>query len=94
LQVKWLLKLSDIPEIKEVPSFNQETRAFLENIIQEFSASDAKEVKKIEKITNHDVKAVEYFLKQKCKSHSEISKVGSFYLRNLNKPLLKLINLY
>ena len=84
LQVKWLLKLSDIPEVKEVPSFSQETRAFLENIIREFSASDALEVKKIEKVTNHDVKAVEYFLKQKCMSHSEISKVSFFYLRNIN----------
>jgi adenylosuccinate lyase len=93
LQIKWLLKLSDIPEIKEVPSFSQETCAFLENIIQEFSASDAQEVKKIEKITNHDVKAVEYFLKQKCKSHSEISMVGSFYLRNLNKPVVLQANL-
>lgn len=83
LQIKWLLKLSDIPEVKEVPSFSQETRIFLENIIREFSASDALEVKKIEKVTNHDVKAVEYFLKQKCKSHSEISKVNFFYLRNL-----------
>ncbi|KAF3337971.1 adenylosuccinate lyase-like isoform X1 [Carex littledalei] len=79
VEVKWLLKLSDIPEVKEVPSFSQEIRTFLENIIREFSASDALEVKKIEKVTNHDVKAVEYFLKQKCTSHSEISKVLEFF---------------
>lgn len=36
---------------------------------------DALEVKKIERVTNHDVKAVEYFLKQKCESHPEIAKV-------------------
>ncbi|KAJ3690749.1 hypothetical protein LUZ61_019913 [Rhynchospora tenuis] len=79
VEVKWLLKLSEIPEVKEVPTFTQETRAFLENIIQEFSLSDAREVKNIEKVTNHDVKAVEYFLKQKCKSHPEISKVLEFF---------------
>lgn len=75
LQVKWLLKLSQIPEITEVPPFSEEAQLFLDAIIQDFSIDDAIGVKKIEKITNHDVKAVEYFLKQKCISNPEVEKV-------------------
>lgn len=47
----------------------------MQGIIDGFSVDDALEVKKIERVTNHDVKAVEYFLKQKCESHPEIAKV-------------------
>ncbi|KAG6530910.1 adenylosuccinate lyase-like [Zingiber officinale] len=79
VEVKWLQKLSQIPEVVEVPQFSQDARLFLESIIDNFDITDAIEVKKIEKITNHDVKAVEYFLKQKCKSHSEIAKVLEFF---------------
>lgn len=74
-QIKWLLKLSQIPEVTEVPSFSKEAQSYLEGLIDGFSMRDALEVKNIEKVTNHDVKAVEYFLKQKCQSHPEISKV-------------------
>lgn len=70
-----MLKLSEIPEITEVPNFSGNARAFLESIIHDFKFNDALEVKKIEKVTNHDVKAVEYFLKQKCKSCPEIAEV-------------------
>jgi adenylosuccinate lyase len=75
LQVKWLLKLSQIPEVKEVPPFSEEAQLFLDAVIRDFSIDDAKEVKQIEKITNHDVKAVEYYLKQKCSSNPEVEKV-------------------
>ncbi|XP_071906717.1 uncharacterized protein [Coffea arabica] len=77
VEVKWLLKLSQIPEIPEVPSFSKDTEAYLQGLIDGFSLDDAMEVKKIEKVTNHDVKAVEYFLKQKCQSHPEIGKPAS-----------------
>ncbi|KAG6515090.1 hypothetical protein ZIOFF_025475 [Zingiber officinale] len=79
VEVKWLQKLSQIPEIVEVPQFSQDAHLFLEKIIDNFDINDAVEVKKIEKITNHDVKAVEYYLKQKCKSHPEIAKVLEFF---------------
>uniref|UniRef100_A0A0E0CZP3 Adenylosuccinate lyase n=1 Tax=Oryza meridionalis TaxID=40149 RepID=A0A0E0CZP3_9ORYZ len=79
VEVKWLLKLSQIPEINEVPPFSKEAQLFLDAIIQDFSVADAKEVKRIEKTTNHDVKAVEYFLKQKCSSNPEIAKVLEFF---------------
>ncbi|CDP12659.1 unnamed protein product [Coffea canephora] len=79
VEVKWLLKLSQIPEIPEVPSFSKDTETYLQGLIDGFSLDDAMEVKKIEKVTNHDVKAVEYFLKQKCQSHPEIGKVVEFF---------------
>ena len=73
-----MLKLSQIPEIKEVPSFSKNAQSYLESIISDFNKNDALEVKKIEKVTNHDVKAVEYFLKQKCNSNAEIAQVSFF----------------
>ncbi|KAM7491952.1 hypothetical protein LguiA_034873 [Lonicera macranthoides] len=79
VEIKWLLKLSQIPEVIEVPSFSTEAQSYLQGLIDGFSDSDAWEVKKIEKITNHDVKAVEYFLKQKCQSNPEIAKVCEFF---------------
>ncbi|XP_009136932.2 adenylosuccinate lyase [Brassica rapa] len=79
VEIKWLLKLSRIADVTEVPSFSKEAEAYLQAIIDGFSVDDALEVKKIEKVTNHDVKAVEYFLKQKCESHPEIAKVLEFF---------------
>ncbi|KAF5738476.1 adenylosuccinate lyase [Tripterygium wilfordii] len=79
VEIKWLLKLSQIPEVTEVPSFSEEAESYMQGLITGFSINDALEVKRIEKVTNHDVKAVEYFLKQKCQSHPEISKVLEFF---------------
>ncbi|KAL2317160.1 hypothetical protein Fmac_031036 [Flemingia macrophylla] len=79
VEIKWLLQLSQIPEIVEVPSFSEGTEFFLQGLIDDFSVEDALEVKKIEKVTNHDVKAVEYFLKQKCQSNAEVAKVLEFF---------------
>ncbi|KAL6005338.1 hypothetical protein ACLOJK_005904 [Asimina triloba] len=79
VEVKWLLQLSEIPEVSEVPNFSEDARSFLNSVADNFSVKDASEVKKIEKVTNHDVKAAEYFLKQKCQSHPEVSKVLEFF---------------
>ncbi|XP_057775713.1 uncharacterized protein LOC130994661 [Salvia miltiorrhiza] len=79
VEIKWLLKLSQIYGVSEVPKFSREAESYLQNLIDQFNLDDALEVKKIEKVTNHDVKAVEYFLKQKCQSHPEINKVLEFF---------------
>lgn len=79
VEIKWLLKLSQIPEVTEVPQFSKEAQSYLQGLVDGFSMGDALEVKNIEKVTNHDVKAVEYFLKQKCQSHPEIAKVLEFF---------------
>ncbi|XP_076949512.1 uncharacterized protein LOC143622188 [Bidens hawaiensis] len=79
VEIKWLLKLSQIPEVSEVPKFSNEAEAKLQGLIDGFSENDAIQVKNIEKITNHDVKAVEYFLKTKCQEDPEIAKVLEFF---------------
>lgn len=78
LQIKWLLKLSEMPQVLEVPRFSKDAKSYLQRLIDGFTMNDALEVKDIERVTNHDVKAVEYFLKQKCQSHPEVAKVGIF----------------
>ncbi|KAI4306790.1 hypothetical protein L6164_030036 [Bauhinia variegata] len=79
VEIKWLLQLSQIPEIIEVPSFSEEAKSYLQGLIDGFSINDAWEIKNIEKVTNHDVKAVEYFLKMKCQSNAEVAKVLEFF---------------
>ncbi|KAL6495080.1 hypothetical protein OROGR_030762 [Orobanche gracilis] len=79
VEIKWLLKLSEIPEIIEVPSFSEDAKSYLQGLIDGFSENDAWKIKDIEKETNHDVKAVEYFLKQKCTYNAEVAKVLEFF---------------
>ncbi|XP_031393756.1 uncharacterized protein LOC116205325 [Punica granatum] len=79
VEIKWLLKLSEIPEVVEVPRFSDEARSFLQELIDGFNLDDAQEIKNIERVTNHDVKAVEYFLKKKCQSQPEVAKVLEFF---------------
>lgn len=78
VEIKWLQKLSNCSEIKEVPLFSQPTNQLLDNIIVNFSQQDALRIKEIEKTTNHDVKAVEYFLKEKIKGNAELENVTEF----------------
>ncbi len=65
VEVRWLLALCSEPGIPEARILTDDEIAFLEGIISNFSEADAERVKTIEKTTNHDVKAVEYFLKEK-----------------------------
>lgn len=65
IEIFWLQKLSNSIDITEVPIFSETERVFLNDLITNFSIADAEHIKKIEKITNHDLKAVEYFLQAK-----------------------------
>ncbi|CAG9001028.1 MAG: Adenylosuccinate lyase [Candidatus Celerinatantimonas neptuna] len=78
VEVRWLQKLSSHPEIKEVNSLSESAHQFLDEIINSFDESDAKRIKNIEKTTNHDVKAVEYFLKEKVAKQSELAQISEF----------------
>ena len=78
VEVNWLIHLSEQTDIKEVPSFSQVAKTELQNVILEFSEEDALRVKAIEATTNHDVKAVEYYLKEKISSNNELSAVTEF----------------
>src|SRR5690554_1851467 len=78
VEVRWLESLADEPKIAEVPAFSEEARRSLRRIAEEFSVVDAERVKAIERTTNHDVKAVEYFLKEKVEANAELKAVSEF----------------
>ncbi len=78
VELNWLKKLAACPQISEVPAFSQETIDYIDSIIANFSLEDALDIKKREAVTNHDVKAVEYFLKDKAKQNKELDAVKEF----------------
>jgi adenylosuccinate lyase len=78
LEVEWLKALSESSEIPEVPRFSTDTLAQLDSLAQNFSEADGEAVKLIEGRTNHDVKAVEYWLRDQLSTNGEIARVGAF----------------
>ncbi|TAA48393.1 adenylosuccinate lyase [Corallincola spongiicola] len=78
VEVRWLQKLAATAEIAEVPAFSAQANALLDAIVTDFCEADALRVKEIERTTNHDVKAVEYFLKEKTESLAELAAVSEF----------------
>jgi len=78
VEVRWLQKLADIADVKEVPPFSDEANTLLNTIVDNFNEADAQRIKDIEKTTNHDVKAVEYFLKEQVADNAELQAVTEF----------------
>ncbi len=78
VEVRWLQALANRPEITEVPAFSAETNAALDAIVANFSEDNANRIKEIERTTNHDVKAVEYFLKEQIANIAELKDAGEF----------------
>jgi len=78
VEVEWLKALAAEPAIAEVTPFSAATLGELDGIVSGFSLADAEAVKTHEKTTNHDVKAVEYFLKDKLAGNPEVTRVGEF----------------
>ncbi len=78
VEIRWLQALASNEKISEVPEFTPQANDLLNRIISNFSETDAQRVKDIEKTTNHDVKAVEYFLKEKTTESTEISAISEF----------------
>jgi len=78
VEVRWLQALAENNEIAEVPQFAAQTNQLLDSIVTEFSIDDAQRIKDIESTTNHDVKAVEYFLKEKTADNTELLAVSEF----------------
>ncbi len=78
VEVRWLQKLSATKQISEVPAFSDTANAALNKIVSDFCEEDALRIKKIEATTNHDVKAVEYFLKEKISDNAELHAVTEF----------------
>ncbi len=77
-EVEWLKALAANPDITEIGPFSAQCQTFLDNIAQQFSVEDAARVKALERTTNHDVKALEYFLKERVETHPEIKPVTEF----------------
>ncbi|NWG86639.1 MAG: adenylosuccinate lyase [Hydrogenophilaceae bacterium] len=78
VEIEWLKALAAEPAIKEVPAFSAATIKALDAAVESFSVTDAERVKTIEKTTNHDVKAVEYFLKERFADNQEVMQVKEF----------------
>lgn len=78
IEVRWLQALSRTPAIAEVPEFSTDANQFLEQLVKTFSPADGLRIKQLEATTNHDVKAVEYFLKERVSALPELNAVSEF----------------
>lgn len=78
IEIEWLKSLAEHPDIHEVSAFTDDTQNQLEILKKTFSLEDAARIKTIEKTTNHDVKAVEYFLREKIDGIPALHTVGEF----------------
>ena len=78
VEIEWLKALAAEPHFAEIPAFSPATIAELDALVNNFTESDAAEVKGIEATTNHDVKALEYWIKDKTKGNAEVTKVSEF----------------
>jgi adenylosuccinate lyase len=78
VEVRWLQTLSRTADISEVAQFSAAANALLDSIVQNFDPTQAERIKQIEKTTNHDVKAVEYYLKEQVADHAELNAVSEF----------------
>ncbi|MFO8044433.1 MAG: adenylosuccinate lyase [Halomonas sp.] len=78
VEVRWLQRLAELAGVSEVPPLSAEATAFLEALMRDFSLEDAQRIKEIERTTNHDVKAVEYFLKEQIADQPELHAISEF----------------
>lgn len=78
IEIRWLQKLAACPDIPEVPAFDAMSNDFLNQLAERFNQQDAAQIKAIERTTNHDVKAVEYFLKQQVAQVPALHEVAEF----------------
>jgi adenylosuccinate lyase len=77
-KIHWLLALSDEENISELPALADDDKQHLLSLIENFSEQDAEQIKTIEAKTHHDLKAVEYFLREQCKQHSKLASLTHF----------------
>jgi len=78
VEVRWLQTLSRTEDISEVPQFSASANEVLDSIVHNFDPDQARRIKEIERTTNHDVKAVEYYLKEQVSEHAELDAVSEF----------------
>jgi adenylosuccinate lyase len=78
VEVRWLQSLAAHKGIPEVPTLSKAASDYLDGIVNNFSENDARRIKDIERTTNHDVKAVEYFLKERVADQQELTSLSEF----------------
>jgi adenylosuccinate lyase len=79
VEVRWLQALAAEPAIREVPTLSEGACGILQDIVAGFDEKEAERVKSIERTTNHDVKAVEYYLKEKIRGCAELERISEFF---------------
>jgi len=79
VEVRWLQALAADPVIAEVPALSVAAHAFLEKLLSDFNPEQAQRIKHIERTTNHDVKAVEYWLKESINGQAELEAISEFF---------------
>ena len=72
IEIRWLESLAENPSILELPAFDTQSKVFLEEVLEHFDADEAKKVKAYERTTNHDVKAIEYYLRDQLLTFSTL----------------------
>ncbi len=78
VEVRWLQTLANHPAITEVPAFSDKANQLLDSLVTDFSMVEAERVKEIERTTNHDVKAVEYLIKERFQGNEELASISEF----------------
>jgi adenylosuccinate lyase len=78
VEIRWLQALASHNDMLEIPTLSEHANNILNGIVDNFSEEDARRVKNIERTTNHDVKAVEYFLKEKIAGNEELEGISEF----------------
>ena len=78
VEVRWLQRLADHPQISEVAPLSDVANALLERLVNQFDEAAAQRVKDIESTTNHDVKAVEYYIKEQFKDNAELQAINEY----------------
>ena len=78
IEIEWLKTLASEPKIKEIKPFTKKDLEFLNNLIKKFDTKDALRIKELEKETNHDIKAIEYFLKEKIATNKQLKPYQEF----------------
>ena len=78
VEIRWFIHLSQSSQIKDLPRFKVKDYRYLTDIVDNFDVKDSKRIKTIESKTNHDVKAVEYFIKERFAKHKTLKKYSEF----------------
>lgn len=72
IEIHWLLTLANLPDFTHLPRIDKPSQQFLQSILNDFNLAAAEQIKSIERVTNHDVKAIEYFLQEKLAGHPQL----------------------